>query len=327
MKKTISPEYQASAFQESDSKINQEEICHRLREIHSQMIKFFNVNFPFFRDVLILQQSEFKKHLTRRIRSDLRSSGITKNNIQWIQISKALTCDQTAGLSNHFAFYNPQNETLYLNEEMTINFPEKVVLVCAHELAEKLLASLKSTTQKTSTENAVRLYFEAKGNFEPIRLQQILDLYFEAIFKTVFKEGSCEAIALQTLKNMNYAEEAALSDKELQTGYLKCIGLLSSIETRRKNIVSEKTFQTGLEESNSQKILEEVLKHAQIIKGASYYLGYPLARKILEKYGINGIHLAVQRNLPLEAKYFANPDSYLELLENKLSRTNEERGF
>ena len=55
-------------------------------------------------------------------------------------------------------------------------------------------------------------------------------------------------------------------------------------------------------------IFEQVLKHAQIIKGVSYYLGYPLAVKIMEKFGLDGIRLTLQSAVPLKAEYFVNPE-------------------
>ena len=61
--------------------------------------------------------------------------------------------------------------------------------------------------------------------------------------------------------------------------------------------------------------LVKTLKWSQIIKGVSYYLGYPLARAVLEKYGVKGVKLALEKHPPTEAQYFVNPQAYLTQLE------------
>jgi hypothetical protein len=75
---------------------------------------------------------------------------------------------------------------------------------------------------------------------------------------------------------------------------------------------------------DEEKLVKEALKWSQIIKGVSYYLGYPLARAVLEKYGVKGVKLALEKHPPLKAQYFANPQAYLTLLE-KLTRVIEQR--
>jgi ABC-type Zn uptake system ZnuABC Zn-binding protein ZnuA len=44
-------------------------------------------------------------------------------------------------------------------------------------------------------------------------------------------------------------------------------------------------------------------------------LGYPLARAVLEKYGVKGVKLALEKHPPTKAQYFANPQAYLTQLE------------
>ena len=61
--------------------------------------------------------------------------------------------------------------------------------------------------------------------------------------------------------------------------------------------------------------LIKILKWSQIIKGVSYYLGYPLARAVLEKYGVKGVKFALEKHPPTKAQYFANPQAYLTQLE------------
>jgi hypothetical protein len=67
--------------------------------------------------------------------------------------------------------------------------------------------------------------------------------------------------------------------------------------------------------------LIKTLKWSQIIKGVSYYLGYPLANAVLEKHGIEGVRFAIENHPPLKAEYFANPQTYLDSI-GKLTTSN-----
>jgi hypothetical protein len=123
---------------------------------------------------------------------------------------------------------------------------------------------------------------------------------------------------------MNYATEADSLEKEMQDGYPKCIGLLSRIENIRKKLITAKIVQPDRKVLNAQVIVEEVLKNSQIIKGVSYYLGYPLARGVLEKYGLSGIRFTLENALALKAEYFSNPEAYLVTLEMMRSKQMED---
>jgi hypothetical protein len=249
------------------------------------------------------------------MRGDLKENGMVHSGVQWRQICETLSRNQAAGFFENFAFYNPKDEVLYVNEEMVINHPEKMISVCAHELSEKLLSAYISPPVKSSIQPAVKLYFEAKKTNNTKRLHELLNMYIDIVFKTVFKEGCCEAIALQTLRSMSYETEAASLEKELQTGYPKCIGLLFYIENARKSgeyIEKDRIHYQALDE---EKLAKEVLRSSQIIKGVSYYLGHPLAKAVLEKYRIEGVRFAIENHPPLKAQYFANPQTYLTLLE------------
>jgi len=56
--------------------------------------------------------------------------------------------------------------------------------------------------------------------------------------------------------------------------------------------------------------LKKVLRTSQIVKGVSYFLGYPLAKIVLEKYGISGINFALEEYPPLKGRYFTDPQTY-----------------
>ena len=73
------------------------------------------------------------------------------------------------------------------------------------------------------------------------------------------------------------------------------------------------------------KLVKEILRSSQIIKAVSYYLGYPVAKVVLEKYGIEGLKLAIEKNPPLKAQYFADSQTYQTELEIISKGTKERR--
>jgi hypothetical protein len=124
---------------------------------------------------------------------------------------------------------------------------------------------------------------------------------------------------------MGYEIEAASMDKDLQIGHSKCINLLFEIDIGKRGQKGVRKVRTRLHSEKSaapatdeEKLLKEALGGYQIIKGVSYYLGYPLAKAVLEKYGIKGIKFALEEHPPLEAEYFANPQAYLTQLEKPI---------
>ena len=109
----------------------------------------------------------------------------------------------------------------------------------------------------------------------------------------------------------------------------KCIDVLFDLDNAKRNIERIEKTQTQLDEKrqkiraiDEEKLVKEALRSAQIIKGFSYYLGYPLAKAVVEKYGIKGVKLALEKHPPLKAQYFANPQTYLTRLE-KLTTFNK----
>lgn len=320
MKKLDAKEVETANFQK-DIKSIKESIDQTLKSIHIRMAELFNINFAYFSDVKIIDHSEILNQLTQRMRDDLKENGMVHSDVQWRQICETLSRNQAAGFFENFAFYNPEDEVLYMSEEMVINHPKKMISVCAHELAEKLLSTYILPSVKSSLQPVVKLYFEAKKTNNTKRLHELLNMYIAIVFKTVLKEGCCEAIALQTLRNMGYETEAASLEKELQTGYPKCIGLLFYIENTRKSEKLIEKDRIRYQALDEEKLVKEVLRSSQIIKGVSYYLGHPLAKAVLEKYGIEGVKFAIENLPPLKAQYFANPQTYLNLLE-KLIRPN-----
>jgi hypothetical protein len=303
---------------QNHAKSEEEQIGQTLRSLHAEMTELFGLDFPFFSRVKVIPHREILKQLTRRIQDDFKKSGLIQSGVEWRQIGKTLMRNQNAGSFEHFAFYCPAEDTLYMNEKMMTRYPEKVASVCAHELAEKLLSTYTSSPTESSLKPAARLYLEAGKTNSTKRIQQLLNAYVDTVFKTVFREGCCESIANETLHQSCFAAEAVELDKELRAGYPKCIGLLSSLENARKNWEGAGINQVGNKSLDQINGDMGVLRMAQMIKGVSYYVGYPLAKSILEKCGIRGLLEAMENHLPLETRYFVKPQAYLAIFEKEL---------
>jgi len=303
---------------QNHAKCEEEQVCQILRILHAGMTALSGVDFPFFGKVKVVPHREIFKQLTKRIQDDFKKSGLIQSRIEWRQISETLMRNQDAGSFEHFAFFCPAEDTLYMNEKMITGYPEKVASVCAHELAEKLLCTWALSPTESSLQSAVRLYLEARKSNTMKRRQRLLNTYVDTVFETVFREGCCESIANETLNQSCFAAEAVASDKELRAGYPKCIGLLSSLENAIKNWKHVEIKQVGKKSFDQIDGDMGILKTAQIIKGVSYYIGYPLAKLILEKHGIEGLLEAIENHPPLKTQCFANPQTYLATFEKEL---------
>lgn len=317
MKKLRNKELETVTFQKSIGSV-EGQINQTLRSLHAEMTNRFGVDFPFFSKVKVIPHQEILNQLTQRIRDDFKKSNLPQSGIEWRQIGETLMRNQNAGLLEHFAFYCSGEDTLYVNKTMMMRYPEKVVSVCAHELAEKLLSICTLSPTESSMHPAARLYFEAGKTSSTKRMQELLNIYVETVFKTVFREGCCEAIAVETLRWSCFVAEAVALDKELCAGYPKCIGLLSSLENARKSWERLEIKKVGSQPPNQVKRATAILRTAQIIKGVSYYIGYPLAKSLLERYGIQGLQVAIKTNPPLKTQYFVNPQTYLVIFEKTM---------
>jgi len=306
---------------QNHAKCEEEQVCQTLRSLHAGMTALSGVDFPFFGKVKVVPHREIVKQLTKRIQDDFKKSGLIQSRMEWNQISETLMRNQDAGSLEHFAFFCPAEDTLYMSEKMITRYPEKVASVCAHELAEKLLCTCALSPTESSLQSAVRLYLEAGKSNTMKRRQRLLNAYIDIVFETVFREGCCESIAFETLHQNCFAAEAVALDRELRAGYPKCIGLLSSLENAIKNWKHAEIEQVGKKSFDQINGNMGILKTAQIIKGVSYYIGYPLAKLILEKHGIEGLLGAIKNHPPLHTQYFANPQTYLTTLEKKVNQS------
>lgn len=314
---------------QKDNESVEEWINQTLKKIHRKMVESFNIDFTYFRDVKIIKQSDILKQLTQHMRNNLKKNGIVYSDNQWKQICKILSKNQVTDFFENFAFYNPKDEVLYMNEKMIRNHPQKITSVCAHELSEKLLSTYLPSSLETPIQALVKMYTETKKSNNTKKLYEFMDTYSGIVFKSVFKEGCCEAMALQTLRSMGYEIEVASLEKELQIGHSKCINLLFDVEKARRSqkgirkVRMRPDYERRIAPVGEEKLIK-TLKWSQIIKGVSYYLGYPLAKAVLEKYGVKGVKLALEKHPPLKAQYFANSQAYLTQLE-KLATVSEER--
>jgi hypothetical protein len=313
---------------QKDNESVEDWINQTLRKIHRKMIESFNIDFTYFRDIKIIKQSDILKQLTQRMRNNLKENGVVYSDNQWKRICEIFAKNQVTGFFEGFAFYNPKDEVLYMNEEMIRNHPQKMISVCAHELSEKLLSTYLSSSLETPTQALVKIYTQPKTD-NAKKLCEFMETYTGIVFKSVFKEGCCEAIALQTLRSMGYETEVASLEKELQIGHSKCINLLFDVSNARRSqegigkIRMRPDYERRITPVGEEELIK-TLKWSQIIKGVSYYLGYPLARAVLEKYGVKGVKIALEKHPPTEAQYFANPQTYLTQLE-KLTAVIQQR--
>lgn len=329
MRKLTAEEIQGFCFQ-GDVESTKESINQTLRKIHRKMVESFNIRFSYFRDIKIIKQPELLKQIAKRMWSDLKESGIVYSNDHMKQIFDSLSKNQVEGFFENFAFYNPKDEVLYINENIITNHPKRVIPICAHELSEKLLSTYLSKSLKAPTQVLIRKYVEAKRTNSIRKFYEYLDMYIDTVFKSVFKEGCCEAIALRTLRNTEYGVDTLSLEKELLVGHSKCIKLLFALESirsvERARKAEEHLQREGGQgqEINAESLAKEFFRDSQVIKGLSYYLGYPLAKAVLEKYWIKGVKIALEKSPPLEARYFATPEEYVALYE-ELQVASEQR--
>jgi len=303
-----------------------------LKRIHRKMVELFGVDFTYFHDIKIIKQSDILKQLTERMRNDLKENGMVYSDIQWKQVHEGFSKNQVAGFFENLAFYNPDDEVLYISEKLITDHPEKVIPICTHELSEKLLATYLPSPLKMPIRTLVETYIEARKTENTRELYELLNTHTNIIFKTVFKEGFCEAVALQILRLIDSKTKAAFLEKELLVGHSRCVDLLFDFDNTKRNVESIENNQLQVEEekqiikgTDEKKLFEEFLRISQIVKGLSYYLGYPLAKAVLEKYGIKGARLSLLEHPPLRAQYFVDPQAYLTHLGKQTPLTEQRR--
>jgi hypothetical protein len=306
----------------SGSGITQEYIDHELRKIYKKMIELFKVNFPYFNDVIIIPKSEAREVLTEKIRLNLEEKGVIYTTSLWEQIQVNFNGEGAGGFFENLAFYDEKKETMYIAQNLLLNHPDRVIPVCVHELAEKLVSTLTPNQSiKASTEKLIERYINSGESNERITFEDISSIFKEVVFRSVFKEGCCEALALRTLSYSGFRDVVAPIEKELLQGHSKLIGILFDIENMTDGIdnyncsVSLKKDGIATVEDKREPI-QTLLKRCQVVKSISYHLGYPIAKEIIDEHGIEGIKIALG-NPPLRAEYFVEPSEYVSSLEMK----------
>lgn len=303
-----------------------------LKRIHRKMIKLFDVDFTYFSDIKIMKQSDIIKQLTQHMQKNLKKNGVVYSDIHWKQLCEGLSKNKVAEFFENFAFYNPEDDVLYISEKLLKDYQEKVIPICTHELSEKLLSTFLPSPLKAPIRTLVETYVEAGRTRDTRKLYEFLNTHADIIFKTIFKEGFCEAIALQTLRHIDSERKVASLEKELLIGHSKCIDLLFDFDNIKKNVENIENNQLQVEEEkqriqeiDEKRLVEGFFKVSQIIKGLSYYLGYPVAKAVLERYGIKGAKLTLVEYPPLRAQYFADPQAYLTHLRKQAPLTKQRR--
>lgn len=329
-KPTIEEEEVSSNEIETES--TKEWINQTIQKIHGKMVELFQINFAYFSDIKIIKEPEILKLLTERMRNNLKENEVVYSDTQWKQIHEYLLKNQVKGFFENMAFYDRKDKALYISESLIKNHPRLMIPVCTHELSEKMLSSFLSSPLESYAGVFIKTYIETEKTTNTKRLYELLNEYIDIVFKSIFKEGCCEAISLQTLLHIGPETRVAHLEKELQAGHTKCMGLLFALDNVKKTIERLNKDATGLEDERyktqpegERKLIHKILRASQVIKGVSYYLGYPLAKAVIEKYGIEGVKLALEKYPPLKAEYFADPQAYLALLESQQGLTLKRR--
>jgi len=299
-----------------DTESTRKWINQTMKGIHAKMVELFCIDFRYFRDIRIVKQPDILRRLTRRMRNNLRKNGVIYSNSEWQQVFESLSETALAGFFGNITHYSPEDDILYISQKMITEHPERVIPVCTHELSEKLLYACLPSTHSTPSYFAAQTFAEAKRTDDSTRLNDLLKMSKGLILKNAFKEGVCEAIALQTLRQTGFKAEIAALEQELETGHSKYVDVLSHLgKTTRstgKDLAGEKRKR---QVTDGKKLIEETLVSFQVMKGISYYVGYPLAKAVLEEYGMKGVKVALEKCPPDKAEYFSNTQAYLTMLE------------
>ena len=316
-----------SSLSDSHKDLMKKQIDHALRMIHKKMIHLYNLDFTYFSDIRFLTGSEVFDWLTRQVENNFHKKLTAHERSKLKQFNRVILESQVIDHFQRLAFYDRKRDTLCISEDLLEDGIQPVIIVSIHELSEKML----STILHPILEKQVQIFKMKSLQIDKVKdlkqIRQLFNDYLKVVFGTVFKEGFCEALSLYTLNNMKTNETSInLLEKEYKKQHSKHIGLLFDLEKTRKKIGDSETAATGQDTqylttqvTEGKKLVMEAIRNAHIIKGVSYYLGYPLAKAFLDKYGIKKINTALEKTPPFKAQYFAEPHTYLTLLESQLS--------
>lgn len=305
--------------------LSRERIDHTLREIHKRMVDLFHINFTYFSDIRIVGRSEVLDWLTRQMETNLQERNAADNAAEWEPLYRFLLERQVNDHFMRLAYYDREKDTLCISEDLLKDDPQMVIPVSVHELSEKMLSTILPPILEKRSNTIAKMCIRIKraDNIEEVR--ELFDEYLNLVYMTVFKEGCCEAISLHTLRSMDLDEiEVDALERELLKQYSKCFGLLLDLEKTRRSIEDAVTTTTDLDTTDhAARIIEEMklviktLRNSHMIKGVSYYLGYPLAKAFIERYGLEEVKTALEHCPPFKTEHLSHPHTYLQLLQSR----------
>lgn len=311
----------------SDSKkeLMKEQIDRTLRTIHKKMIDLFHTDFTYFSNIKIVDKSEVFDWLTRQMENNFQEKLTAQENAELRQLYRFLLESQVKDHFKRLAFYDLERDTLCISEDLLEGGVQLAISASVHELSEKMLSTILSPTLKKKSYIFEKKSLQIEKTKDLKQVHQLFDEYLRLVFVIIFKEGLCEVISLYTLRNMKTNEMYINSlEKEFKRQHSKCISLLFDLEDIRKDIEEAEAAAVGLDAvsfaikvDEVKKLVMKTLRNSHIIKGFSYYLGYPLAKAFLDRYGLRKTKIAFEKYPPLKGEYFANPRTYLTLLESQ----------
>jgi hypothetical protein len=65
--------------------------------------------------------------------------------------------------------------------------------------------------------------------------------------------------------------------------------------------------------------MNRFISYSQLLISVSYPLGYPLAKEVLDNFGIDGLRVAIM-NPPTNPAHFIEPSLYIPILKEGLKR-------
>ena len=315
-----------SGLSERQKELMKERIDQTLRTIHNKMIDLFHIDFTYFNDIKIVDKSDILDWLTRKMENDFQTNLVAQEEAEWRRFYRFVLEKQIKDHFKKLAFYDQERDTLCLSEDVLEDGVQTAISVSVHELSEKMLSTIFSPILRKQSLILKEKFLQIGKvkNFEEIR--QLFDEYMRLVSASVFKEGLCEAMSLCTLRSMKASETYVNSlEKELEKQHLKCIDLLFDLERIREDIGETETVAMGLDAASSAAKVDEVkklvmtttLRNSHIIKGASYCLGYSLAKAFIERYELKEVEAVLELCPPFKAEHFSNPHMYLQLLKSK----------
>lgn len=296
-----------------------------LREIHKKMMGLFHVDFTYFSDIKIVGRSEILDWLTRQTEISLRGENVAYKSTEWRQPHRLLLGGRLNHYFKNLAYYDQEKDTLCISKDLLEGAPQTVITASVHELAEKMLSTLISPALEKRSQALMKMCLQIEKTDNIREMYELFNEYVELTYMSVFKEGCCEAISLHTLRHINPNEVDVDSfEEELQTKHSKCMGLLLDLEKVRKGIENAATATPSLDTTKPTADIMEVkkqviktLRGSPIIKGVSYYLGYPLARAFIERYRLEALKSILEGCPPSKVEHFSHPQTYLQLLQSR----------